>query len=318
MSHIPLILGCASMLGFTPRARAIAALESAMALGIRRFDVARSYGYGQAERLLGDFFRANRRDVEITSKYGIAPASGVRANAIRLLRGGFSGLRHLEFGLAANAQDAASAFWSPKILLRGLDQSLRELRTEYLDEFLLHSPPAALAERDALFDAIKSAQQAGKIRKFGVCTDAQTMLVFAAQLQSAQISFNLTHTGISPPQRALPKSINHVFAGRGGRALILARLQSALQPALLARAQLDESWAQRALIENEHYANEAILRVSLLASGASAAVIAMNDPAHQQFNVAVFSKPQLPEPLIQFFVDTLFNSDMKKINLGAV
>jgi aryl-alcohol dehydrogenase-like predicted oxidoreductase len=298
------------MLGFTPRSRAIAALESAMALGIRRFDVARSYGYGQAERLLGDFFRANRRDVEITSKYGIAPASGLRANAIRLLRGGFSGLRHLEFGLAANARDAASAFWSPKLLLRGLDQSLRELRTEYVDEFLLHSPPAPLAGRDALFNAISAAQQAGKIRRFGVCTDAQTMLAFEKHVQSAQITFNLTHAGITPQQRAVPKSINHVFAGRGGRALILARLQSALEPAWLAAAQLDESWAQRSLIENEHYANEAILR-------ADAAVIAMNDPAHQQFNVAAFSKPQLPEQLIHFFANTLFNSDMKRTNLGV-
>jgi hypothetical protein len=318
MSHTPLILGCASMLGFTPRARAIAALESAMALGIRRFDVARSYGYGQAERLLGDFFRVNRRDVEITSKYGIAPASGLRANAIRLLRGGFSGLRHLEFGAAANAQDAASDFWSPKTLLRVLDQSLRELRTEYLDEFLLHSPPAALAQRDALFDTIKAAQQAGKIRRFGVCTDAQTMLAFEKRMEIAQISFNLTHAGISQQQRAVPKSINHVFAGRGGRTLILARLQSTLHPALLAAAQLDQSWAQRKLIEDEHYANEAILRVSLFAAGANAAVIAMNDPAHQQFNIAAFSKPQLPEPLIHFFANSLFNTDMKNSHVGEL
>jgi aryl-alcohol dehydrogenase-like predicted oxidoreductase len=317
MSHTPLILGCASMLGFTPRLRAIAALESAMALGIHRFDVARSYGYGQAERLLGDFFRANRKDVEITSKYGIAPASGLRANAIRMLRGRWSGLRHLQFRKLADTQDGASDFWSPGSLLRGLDQSLRELRTEYLDEFLLHSPPMALAQRDALFGAVEQMLRAGKIRRFGVCTDAQTMLVFAARLQCAQISFNLTHP--APPQLpcTVSKSINHVFAGRTGRALILARLQSALQPELLAAAQLDESWGKCKLDENGHYANEAILRVSLQAAGALAAVVAMNDPAHQQANVAAFTKPQLPEQLIQFFANTLFNPDINKSNVGA-
>jgi predicted oxidoreductase len=292
-----LILGCASMLGYTDRASAMAALANAMRLGIRQFDVARSYGYGQAERLLGDFFAAHRAEVRITSKYGIAPASGMRANAIRVLRGRMGGLRHLRFFRGANARDANGTFWSPSEILKGLEQSLRELRTDYLDEFLLHSPPAELADRDEVFRALDTAQRNGKVVKFGVCTDAQTALAFLSRVQTAQISFNLEHAPMPPKLRAFPKSINHIFGGRGGIARMMQRLKD---------THVHAPEIESALFDAPEKLNEAIVRVSLRAAGAQSAVISMNNVQHQARNVAAVLSPTLNDPLIEHLVGAFF------------
>ena len=54
------------------------ALEVAYESGITLFDTARSYGHGDAERILGRFLRGKRDRVVVSTKFGIdAPASSV-------------------------------------------------------------------------------------------------------------------------------------------------------------------------------------------------------------------------------------------------
>lgn len=301
-----LILGCASMLGHTTRAKSISALESAMRLGIRQFDVARSYGYGQAERLLGDFFSANRSCIRITSKYGIAPAFGVRANCIRVLRGGAYGLRHLKFMPSGNSRASNAQFWSVKSVLRGLEQSLRELRTDYLDEFLLHSPPVELSQRNELFQALCDLRRAGKVAKIGVSTDAKSMLSFVECVECAQVGFNLEHAPVTSEFRAFPKSINHIFGGRGGMERIALRLKGLYRIAFK-DAPHEQLVCQAESLEDPVMLNEAIIRVALRASGAHAAVISMSDPRHQANNVAAVMAPQLSSQLIDFLAKQLFS-----------
>jgi hypothetical protein len=302
-----LILGCASMLGYTNRAKSIGALESAMSLGIRQFDVARSYGYGQAERLLGDFFSANRSSIRITSKYGIAPAVGVRANCIRILRGGVRGLRHLEFVPSSNSRDANGEFWSVKSVLRGLEQSLSELRTDYIDEFLLHSPPVELSERSELFQALNNARRAGKIAKIGVSTDAKSMLSFLECVQCAQVGFNIEHAPVTSQFRAFPKSINHIFGGRGGKERIALRLKGLYRTRFNNGPEHELFAIQTECLEDPVMLNEAMIRIALRAAGADAAVISMSDPRHQANNVAALTAPQVPNQLIEFFTEQLFS-----------
>ena len=300
-----LILGCASMLGYTNRATSVKALESALRLGIRQFDVARSYGYGQAERLLGNFFSANRSGVRITSKYGIAPAAGTRANCIRILRGGTGGLRHLEFLPSGKSRDPNAEFWSAKSVLQGLEKSLKELRTDYLDEFLLHSPPVELSERLELFQALNDAQRAGKVARIGVCTDAKSMMAFVERVTHAQVSFNLEHAPVTNNFRAFPKSINHIFGGRGGVDRVAQRLKDVFRNHL--NTAHEPIALQAASLDDPAMLNEAMIRIALLGAGAQAAVISMNNPRHQALNVAAVTAPQVPSQLIQFLTEQLFS-----------
>ena len=53
-------------------------LECAFDSGIRHFDTAPYYGYGEAERVLGEFLFEKRDQVTVTTKFGIQPPSLAR------------------------------------------------------------------------------------------------------------------------------------------------------------------------------------------------------------------------------------------------
>ncbi|WP_433964054.1 aldo/keto reductase [Tunturiibacter gelidiferens] len=65
--------GCSSLMGAMGRRASLAILESAYDAGIRHFDVAPMYGYGEAEGCLGEFLQRHRHQITVTTKYGIPP-----------------------------------------------------------------------------------------------------------------------------------------------------------------------------------------------------------------------------------------------------
>jgi aryl-alcohol dehydrogenase-like predicted oxidoreductase len=66
--------GCASLGSRISAANGSRAIAHALDLGLTWFDVAPSYGDGQAESLLGSALRGRRDKVVICTKFGIAPA----------------------------------------------------------------------------------------------------------------------------------------------------------------------------------------------------------------------------------------------------
>ncbi len=68
-------LGCGSVMGVLGWADSTRLLETAFHAGIRHFDVAPAYGYGEAERCLGAFLARHPGEVTVTTKFGIPPAS---------------------------------------------------------------------------------------------------------------------------------------------------------------------------------------------------------------------------------------------------
>src|SRR4051794_34566733 len=67
-------IGSTSLLKLDSEKERLAVLEHAFDLGIRHYDTAPYYGYGQAERLLGRFIASRRDQVTVTTKFGIQPA----------------------------------------------------------------------------------------------------------------------------------------------------------------------------------------------------------------------------------------------------
>src|SRR5947209_18236948 len=66
--------GCSSLMGAQGKKESLALLEAAYDAGVRHFDVAPLYGFGQAEGCLGEFLAGRRGEVTVTTKYGIPPA----------------------------------------------------------------------------------------------------------------------------------------------------------------------------------------------------------------------------------------------------
>ena len=71
--HKTLGLGCSTFGGSKSKKTALRTLHTAFDHGIRYLDIARSYGYGQAESIVGEFIKGKRDKIILTSKVGIAP-----------------------------------------------------------------------------------------------------------------------------------------------------------------------------------------------------------------------------------------------------
>jgi aryl-alcohol dehydrogenase-like predicted oxidoreductase len=73
--------------------------------------------------------------------------------------------------LPSAVRGAPTQDFSPAYLRNALEGSLRRLRTDYIDIYQLHSPPAEIVARGEWLDALESLKRAGKIRYYGVAVD---------------------------------------------------------------------------------------------------------------------------------------------------
>lgn len=170
--------GCSALTG-TSRKTAERLLGTAFDSGIRHFDVARYYGYGEAEGILGGFLKTRREEVTITTKFGIqpprrSPALGIAVRAgrriLRMLPSARKMVQARTQGLvqggAFSVDDARSS----------LDTSLRELGTDHVDFYLLHEYVADGRPVDDLVEFLEGAVRAGKIGRFGIGTGFENIL----------------------------------------------------------------------------------------------------------------------------------------------
>src|SRR5437868_5998183 len=137
--------GTAPMLGRQSRKQSLAALQYAYSRGIRHFDTARSYGWGEAEKLLGEFLRHYpRQDYVLVGKCGIVPPqrtqflSAIKAIGRNLVRA-FPGRRNLVQKIASSAPFAPVRTYDIATLQESVDTTFRELNCSYLDVLLLHN-----------------------------------------------------------------------------------------------------------------------------------------------------------------------------------
>jgi diketogulonate reductase-like aldo/keto reductase len=192
----------------------IAALRLGLDLGMTLIDTAEMYADGGAETLVGEAIAGRRDEVFLVSK--VLPSNSSR-----------------------------------KGTLAACERSLKRLRTDRIDLYLLHwrgSPP--LAET---LDAFEMLQQAGKIRHWGVSNfDIRDMADLAhdprgAACASNQVLYNLTRRGIEydllPWQREQRQPVmaySPIEQGRlaGHRALLTIAQKHAATPAQVALAWL--------------------------------------------------------------------------------
>jgi D-threo-aldose 1-dehydrogenase len=170
--------GCSSLTSVGHK-NAIRLLETAFDAGIRHFDVARYYGYGEAEGILGSFIKSCRAQITVTTKFGIEPPR--RTNALRLALGVGRRILRLVPSARKLVQRRASALikgnaFSVADASRNLETSLRELRTDYIDFYLLHDYVAGSHSSGELIAFLVQAVKAGKIRYFGLGTSIENVL----------------------------------------------------------------------------------------------------------------------------------------------
>src|ERR1700757_1478061 len=78
--------GCSSLTCTDP-SNANRVLQTAFDAGVRHFDTARYYGYGEGEGILGRFLKNRRSEVTISTKFGIDPPRRTTALGVGLYIG---------------------------------------------------------------------------------------------------------------------------------------------------------------------------------------------------------------------------------------
>ena len=164
--------GCASLMARIKQRESVGLLETAFEAGITHFDVARSYGYGEAEKALGAFIADKREQVTVTTKLGILPPK--RSLGLDVAKVSARRLVQLFPGIRSTLRDRASRLvtagnFSVEAAERSLTTSLKELKTDYVDLLLLHECSNENLS-DELLEFLNSCVERGVARAFGVAT----------------------------------------------------------------------------------------------------------------------------------------------------
>lgn len=132
-------------------------LNKAIDYGIRVVDTADTYGSGDSERAIGNALRSRpRSDFFLITKAGLPHVA---------LPAGFSPLNQI--GKKLLLLSSPKKDFSKVYLLRSVEASLRRLRMDYVDAFLLHAATAGEPTRES-WEALELIRSRGLCRLTGV------------------------------------------------------------------------------------------------------------------------------------------------------
>ncbi len=124
--------------GDISESEAIAAVHRAIDLGINCFDTAPAYGRGASERMLAKALGPRRNDVLVVTKCGVGYEDRPKGRDSRMLS-----------------------------IIESVEQSLRNLETDYVDVLLIHWPDVSTPFEETMH-ALDNLVQQGKARGVGV------------------------------------------------------------------------------------------------------------------------------------------------------
>jgi aryl-alcohol dehydrogenase-like predicted oxidoreductase len=267
------------------------ALHAAWDAGITLYDTARSYGYGESEGLLGQFFAGERRSqAVICTKFGIVPAARNWKQRVKPLAQGairlFPGLRDVARRQAAGQLIAGE--FSVELLHTSLETSLRQLRTDYVDMLLLHAAPSGVLEQNDLLEALQRLMESGKVRMAGISGEADVITASFDQrpkgLRTAQFAMNISDMTLVPATQQAARDgwflvANHPFGGPSGVAECRRRIEMIRQDTSL------DSGLREKMTPDAQLVPEIVLNVILRDTGVHVVIPAMMDTRHLAANI---------------------------------
>ncbi len=164
------------------------AIGEALESGINYFDTADVYGLGDSERNLGVFLGNKRKKIHIITKFGVRFKSKQRY---------FDN--------------------SPKWINSAIEQSLKRLKTDYIDLYQLHFWDG-ITELDLILETLLRLRDSGKIRAFGFSNLAYSLLInkteFINHFSSCSYEYSLAEKKNETTIMSLQK--NMIFLAYGG------------------------------------------------------------------------------------------------------
>ena len=292
VSHLG--FGCSGLMARLSRAESLRLLEIAFDSGITHFDVARMYGYGEAESVVGDFLARRSRDVTIASKVGILPPGRTKLlSAARSLARGVAGVHPAVRRALRRRAEAMIRHRSFDIVSvkNSVETSLRELRTNALDVLLLHDCALPDLADPELLSCLEMFKTNGVVKHFGVATDYET----ASQAK-------LLHPAFTSVLQVPNNMQQDNTAGAGWMAgstvfthSPLGRLFAVTGPLLASDPALAAVWSHRLGLDatNRGRLGEAFLAAALAANPHGCVLFSSQRPANIERNARVEPNPEL-------------------------
>ena len=282
--------GCGSVMGRVGRGASLRAMSAAWDSGITLFDTARSYGFGEAEAVLGEFLQGKRDRAVVATKYGlpVQRQSGAKRVAVGVVRAAFKlpGVRGLARG--KRTKPAVAGEFSVVGLRESLETSLRALRTDYVDVLFLHEATEAVLRDEELMSALDGLASSGKVGRVGLYGSAEVM---DAAIESGPETIGAGQFGFDPFSDLVAG-----FAGRNRREMLLIgnhpfgsgeRMRRV--GAILAEASWDEAvpgeLREKLKGGGDRMVLEALLGIGLKVAGMHSLVFSMMRREHLEANV---------------------------------
>jgi aryl-alcohol dehydrogenase-like predicted oxidoreductase len=168
------------MWGGTDEAESVAAIRASLDAGVTLVDTAPAYGMGRSEEIVGAAIAGRRDEVVLATKCGL--------------------VWHTDRGRRFfDQQDRpVHRYLGPESIAYELEQSLRRLRTDYIDLYITHwqDPTTPIAET---MGTLEDLRQAGKIRAIGasnVSLADTAAYVAAGRLDAIQEQYSMLHRTI--------------------------------------------------------------------------------------------------------------------------
>jgi len=282
-----LAFGCAPVMGKVGRSAALRAMHLACDHGVTHFDVARSYGFGEAESILGEFAQGRRDQITIATKFGIAavPNAGLLRLVKPLARAAMKRIPLLRnYARAASRQVLARGRYDLAAAQASFEQSLRQLRTDYVDLLFIHEPTPQDVLTDELLVWLEKLRARGHICAWGLATrrewTAHHYAAMAVKPRFVQCEFNVEACEpFGGPLADVPAIHHSPFGGPDG--------MEALRPALAARL---GATAVRKLSRDDF--GRLLLEFAVHANDAHPVLCSMFSPHHIGHNVEAVTRPR--------------------------
>jgi aryl-alcohol dehydrogenase-like predicted oxidoreductase len=174
------------MWGGSDTSEAIKAIKSAYAQGVTTIDTAPVYGQGASEEIVGEAIKDLSRDkVQILTKFGL------RWDIAK-------GVFHFHSKDNQGRDIDIYKYASKKSIIKEVEDSLKRLRTDYIDLYQIHWPDTSTPIQET-FEAVAQLIQDGKVRHAGVCNYSVDQMKEAEKyvnLASNQVPFSMVNKGI--------------------------------------------------------------------------------------------------------------------------
>lgn len=252
-------------------------LQAVLDAGINYIDVAPDYG--EAEEHLGRCLVGRRQDVFLASKCG-CPLDVTR----------FSPGERTRFGVPLPRLHD----YSRQHIIATVDQSLRRLKTDYLDVLQFHfSPAREVLESAGAIATLYDLKRAGKIRFLG-CSSTLPHLADHIAMEVFDV-FQIPYSALQPEHEAVI-----VAAAKAGAGIVIRGGVARGEPGQgQGSADVWQLWerAQLAEILQGMSATEFMLRFTITNPDMHTTIVGTLNPEHLRENVAAALKGPLPDSL---------------------